>query len=224
MRWLTLPLRLATRQSLAWGAVPQAAAFALTTAVALDQGLPVTVPALARPMAPPQALAQVWAGASGTPTPPPRRRADASPSTPESGPASAPAPAADAPASNPLDCAAAQANAVAQASRLLAAAPGLRALLLGEIHTSAADHAWQLATLMALAQQGRPLLLGLEMVPTDRQAALDRTSAGQLDDEAFLRQVGWAEVWGHDPELYLPLLRWARSRGVPLLEIGRAHV
>jgi hypothetical protein len=32
--------------------------------------------------------------------------------------------------------------------------------------------------------------------------------------------VGWAEVWGHDPELYLPILRWARARGVPLLALN----
>lgn len=119
-----------------------------------------------------------------------------------------------------LDCAAAGAISNAQASRLLPAAPGLQALLLGEIHTSTADHAWQLASLEALAQQGRPLLLGLEMVPAARQAALDRYSAGQLDEQGFLRQVGWAEVWGHDPDLYLPLLRWARLRGVPLLALN----
>jgi uncharacterized iron-regulated protein len=119
-----------------------------------------------------------------------------------------------------VECAAAQAKIGAQAKRLLVAAPRLQALLLGEIHTSAADHAWQLASLEALAQQGRPLLLGLEMVPAARQAALDRYSSGQLDEAAFLEQVGWAEVWGHDPDLYLPLLRWARLRRVPLLALN----
>lgn len=95
-----------------------------------------------------------------------------------------------------------------------------QALLLGEIHTSAADHGWQLETLQALHRQRLRLILGLEMVPAARQGVLDRFSAGSLSEEAFLQQVGWAEVWGHDPELYLPLLRWARAQAIPLLALN----
>ncbi len=117
-------------------------------------------------------------------------------------------------------CAAAQGAIEAQVSHLRSALPGLDALLLGEIHTSRADHAWQLATLEAVRQRRLRLSLGLEMVPAARQAVLDRYSAGQINEEAFLNQVGWQEVWGHDPDLYLPLLRWARQQGVPLLALN----
>jgi hypothetical protein len=58
------------------------------------------------------------------------------------------------------------------------------------------------------------------MVPAPRQAALDRFATGATDETTFLKEVGWAEVWGHDPALYLPLLRWARQRGVPLLALN----
>lgn len=125
-----------------------------------------------------------------------------------------------APAPDPLGCRASLARARAQAQTLERQAARLDALLLGEIHTSADDHAWQLATLEAVSQARPRLSLGLEMIPSARQAVLDRYSAGQLDEDAFLRQVGWAEVWGHDPALYLPLLRWARLRGVPLLALN----
>ena len=120
----------------------------------------------------------------------------------------------------PGDCAAAQRAAREQAARLRAEVPRLETLLLGEIHTSAADHAWQLATLEAIQQQRPRLSLALEMVPAARQAVLDRYNAGQINEEAFLNQVGWQEVWGHDADLYLPLLRWARQRGVPLLALN----
>lgn len=123
-------------------------------------------------------------------------------------------------ASLAASCAAAQRASQAQAARLRAALPGLDALLLGEIHTSAADHAWQLASLEAVRQQRPQLSLGLEMVPAARQAVLDRYGSGEINEEVFLQQVGWAEVWGHDPDLYLPLLRWARQRGVPLLALN----
>ncbi len=120
----------------------------------------------------------------------------------------------------PLDCTTALAAARASRQRLQADALRLDALLLGEIHTSTADHAWQLETLKALSERRPRLALGLEMVPTARQPALDRYGAGLSDEATFLREVGWAEVWGHDPDLYLPILRWARARGVPLLALN----
>ena len=112
-------------------------------------------------------------------------------------------------------------DAVLAARRqLVADAPRLRVLLLGEFHTSREDHAWQLATLQALVQRQPRLLLGLEMVPAARQGALDRYSAGGTDETGLLREVGWSEVWNHDPGMYLPLLRWARTQGVPLLALN----
>ena len=123
-------------------------------------------------------------------------------------------------APDPLGCQAARGQARAQEQALQQQARRLDVLLLGEIHTSAADHAWQLATLEAIHAQRRRLSLGLEMIPAARQPVLDRYSAGQINEETFLQQVGWAEVWGHDPDLYLPLLRWARRQGVPLLALN----
>lgn len=125
-----------------------------------------------------------------------------------------------APAIPAASCSAAQRAAEGQLLQLQAAAPQLQALLLGEIHDNPADHAWQLQTLAALSRSRRPLTLGLEMVPAPRQAVLDRWTAGELDAAGLLEQVGWQEVWGHDPRLYLPLLGWARRNGVPLLALN----
>ena len=113
------------------------------------------------------------------------------------------------------------ATAVEQQQRqLLKASPGLQGVLLGELHTSAADHAWQLRSLETLAQGPRPLLLALEMVPAPRQPILNRFANSQLEEKTFLAEVDWAGIWGHDPALYLPLLRWARKKGVPLLALN----
>ena len=118
------------------------------------------------------------------------------------------------------DCAAVRAIGNRAQARVLAEARGLDALLLGEVHTSRDDHRWQLDTLRSLRERRPRLALGLEMVPAGRQGALNRFSAGGSDEAAFLQEVGWAEVWGHDPELYLPLLLWARSSQVPLLALN----
>jgi uncharacterized iron-regulated protein len=133
-------------------------------------------------------------------------------------PLTAPPPTTAAPL--PQLCAAPLQAARAQQETLPALGRGQQVLLLGEIHTSGADHAWQLQSLETLQRAGVPLQLGLEMVPAPRQPALDRYTRGQIDETTFLREVGWGEVWGHDPALYLPLLRWARRQGVPLLALN----
>lgn len=129
--------------------------------------------------------------------------------------AALPTPAA---AADPAACAAAQ--GAREEQRRQALNPQLQALLLGEHHDDPADHAWQLQTLQALSAGRRPLTLGLEMVPARRQAVLDRWNAGQIDLHTLLLQVEWQEVWGHDPQLYGPLLGWARQQGVPLLALN----
>ena len=123
-------------------------------------------------------------------------------------------------AAEPASCRASQQAAATQHTQLQGASPRLQALLLGEIHDNPADHAWQLQTLAALRHQPRPLILGLEMVPAARQPVLDRWNSGAIDANALLEQVGWQEVWGHDPQLYLPLLSWARLQGIPLLALN----
>ncbi len=119
----------------------------------------------------------------------------------------------------PAECQAALATAERQRLDLQRRTADLAVLMLGEIHTSVDDHAWQLGTLESLSAQRR-LTLALEMIPAARQPILDRFNRRELDEAALLQEVDWPAVWGHDPELYLPLLRWARLRGVPLLAIN----
>jgi uncharacterized iron-regulated protein len=124
-----------------------------------------------------------------------------------------------APAPLPLDCQTALAAAQRQQQELQQQAKSLVVLLLGEIHTSVDDHAWQLGTLEQLSSE-RHLTLALEMIPAARQPVLDRFNRGELDVAGLLRDVDWPAVWGHDPNLYVPLLHWARLRRVPLLAIN----
>lgn len=119
----------------------------------------------------------------------------------------------------PAHCPAALAAARRQQQQLHEQAKALAVLLLGEIHTSVDDHAWQLGTLERLHSQRR-LILALEMIPAARQPVLDRFNRGELDVAGLLREADWAAVWGHDPNLYLPLLHWARLRRVPLLALN----
>jgi hypothetical protein len=93
-------------------------------------------------------------------------------------------------------------------------------VLLGERHDSAADHHWQLATIERLYAADPRLVLGFEMFPRRAQPALDRWVAGQLTEAQFLAETDWAQVWGFDPALYLPIFRFARDNRIPMLALN----
>lgn len=110
--------------------------------------------------------------------------------------------------------------------RLLRRAAAAPAVLLGERHDSAEQHRWQAQTIAALHAVNPNLAVGLEMMPRSRQPVLDRWVAGEMDEAAFLKESGWAEVWGYDPAFYLPVLHFARMHKLPLvaLNVNRALV
>lgn len=98
-------------------------------------------------------------------------------------------------------------------------------VLLGETHDSAADHAWQLATIERLFAADPTLVLGFEMFPRGSQKVLDRWVRGRLSEPDFLARTDWKHVWGFDPALYLPIFRFARDHRVPMLALNvSAHL
>lgn len=103
---------------------------------------------------------------------------------------------------------------------LVARALAAGSVLLGESHDSSEHHRWQLQTLMALHTRHPELVIALEMFPRRVQSALDRWVAGDLDEQAFLRESEWREVWGFDPALYLPIFHFARMNRIPLVGVN----
>jgi len=94
------------------------------------------------------------------------------------------------------------------------------AVLLGERHDRMDHHRWQAATLAALHSRRPDMVIGLEMLPRSAQPALDAWVAGELSPEAFLEESGWYRHWGFNPELYWPVLNFARVHDVPLLALN----
>ena len=95
-----------------------------------------------------------------------------------------------------------------------------RVVLLGEVHDNADHHRWQLQTIAGLHAVHPKLVLGFEMFPRRVQQALDRWVAGELSEAKFLELADWRKVWGQEPELYLPILRFARMNRVPMLALN----
>ncbi|HSP57161.1 MAG TPA: ChaN family lipoprotein [Halomonas sp.] len=93
-------------------------------------------------------------------------------------------------------------------------------VLLGEQHDRLDHHRWQLHTLAALHAHRPEMVIGLEMLPREAQPALDAWVMGELDEAAFLEQSDWRGAWGFDPDLYLPILHFARMQRIPLLALN----
>lgn len=93
-------------------------------------------------------------------------------------------------------------------------------VLLGEIHTNAEHHRWQLHTLAGLLARRSEVAIGFEMFPRSVQPALDEWPRGELSEKAFLESARWREVWGTDPALYLPLFHFARLHRLPMVALN----
>ena len=92
-------------------------------------------------------------------------------------------------------------------------------VLLGEQHDRADIHRWQLDVATALQAQRR-VVMGFEMFPARLDPVLADWVAGKLDEAAFLECAEWGEVWGFPPELYLPLFRFCRATGTPMVGLN----
>jgi uncharacterized iron-regulated protein len=93
-------------------------------------------------------------------------------------------------------------------------------VLLGESHDRMEHHRWQMHTLAALQAHRPDLVIGLEMLPREAQPVLDAWVAGELSEAEFLSRTHWNTAWGFDPQLYMPILHFARLHRLPLIAIN----
>jgi len=105
-------------------------------------------------------------------------------------------------------------------SSVLARARNADFVLLGEAHDNPDHHLWQLQTLGMLLGARDQMVIGMEMFPRRVQPALDRWVASELTEAQFLQQADWNRVWRFDPNLYLPILRFARLNRIPLVALN----
>ncbi|MDA8387702.1 MAG: ChaN family lipoprotein [Nitrospiraceae bacterium] len=91
-------------------------------------------------------------------------------------------------------------------------------ILLGEVHSSAADHRAQLAVIRALRAAKAPFAIGLEMFRADSQKALDRWVSGQSSLRSFqdIYYKNWSAPW----PLYRDIFLYARQRRIPMVGLN----
>lgn len=95
-----------------------------------------------------------------------------------------------------------------------------RVVLLGETHDVAEIHRWQLHVTAFLHMLRPAMAVGFEMFPRRVQPVLDAWLEGAMDTATFIERSEWADVWGFDPELYLPLFHFCRQQRVKMLALN----
>jgi uncharacterized iron-regulated protein len=95
-----------------------------------------------------------------------------------------------------------------------------RVVLLGETHSEADHHRWQLRTIEQLFSLRPDIVLGFEMFPRRVQPVLDRWRNEDMSETDFLAEVDWAHIWGFDADLYWPLFRFARRHHLPMVALN----
>ncbi len=95
-----------------------------------------------------------------------------------------------------------------------------RILFVGESHSDPAAHEAERRIVAALLATGRPVLVGLEMLPSSVQSALDDFTAGRTDEAAFLRAAAWYKHWGFNWGYYREIFLLARQHRAPLVGLN----
>ncbi len=103
---------------------------------------------------------------------------------------------------------------------LIAAMAKRPVVLLGEVHTSAEHHRWQLHTIAALHGRNPNMVLGFESFPRSVQPALDAWVGGRSSEKRFLEESRWDEVWRFDAGLYMGLFQFARLHRIPMIALN----
>lgn len=105
-------------------------------------------------------------------------------------------------------------------SDVIARAANAPVVLLGEQHDRADHHRWQMHVTAGLLSHRSDIVMGFEMFPARLNPVLAEWVAGDLDEPGFLKSAEWGQVWGFDPELYMPIFRFCRDLSIPMIGLN----
>jgi hypothetical protein len=67
------------------------------------------------------------------------------------------------------------------------------------------------------------MVIGFEAFPRTLQPILNRWTRGELSKDEFIKLTRWNEIWGYEPDLYMPLFYFARMHRIPMLALNVKH-
>ncbi len=109
---------------------------------------------------------------------------------------------------------------IATAGDLAQAARGKRFVFLGENHATTPHQKLEAEVIQALVDDGRDVIVGLEMYTRPKQDWLDLWSNGGIEEGDFLIKSDWKGQWGFDFGFYRPLFEAVRKNHLPLVALN----
>ncbi|MEO8501202.1 MAG: ChaN family lipoprotein [Vicinamibacteria bacterium] len=103
---------------------------------------------------------------------------------------------------------------------LAARLASVRVVFVGESHTSMEYHNVQRRLIEELVAAGRKVQVGLEMYPYTEQAWLDKWSAGELTEDAFLKDSRWYKNWGYHWLYYRDIFMFAQKNKIRMFGVN----
>lgn len=103
---------------------------------------------------------------------------------------------------------------------LAARLSSVRVVFVGESHTSIEYHNVQRRLIEELTAAGRKVFVGLEMYPYTEQAWLDKWSAGELTEDAFLKDSRWYKNWGYHWLYYRDIFTFAQKNKIRMFGVN----
>ena len=64
-------------------------------------------------------------------------------------------------------------------------------------------------------------VIGLELVPSQKQKVLDQFQKGEISEEKFLSEISYQQEWGFPWANYRPLFEWAKANQVRMIALNR---
>lgn len=95
-----------------------------------------------------------------------------------------------------------------------------RITYVGEKHTNIAHHKIQLQIIQSVYRNNPNMVVGMEMFDHTYQEVLDSWSAGELDEETFLRKVHWYANWRYDYALYRDILNFIKKNQIRVVALN----
>ena len=104
--------------------------------------------------------------------------------------------------------------------QLIADLNGVRVIYVGEAHTNRAHHKIQLEIIRAVFRKHPHMAVGMEMIDRSYQDILNRWSAGELTENAFLRKIQWYANWRYDFSLYRDIFDFIKKNHIRLVALN----